>query len=111
MEKYRELDNKQVFIEVWKMYENLHNGDWVQWGNYPEDGEFMPKTANREKAWVVLQNAFERLKPFEESIVSDFEARNWPLSNDEAWLESAYNICKELLLDFIRCSNNMFSIS
>lgn len=95
MEKYNDLGNTQAFIEVWKTYSNLHNGDWVQWGNYPEDGEFVPKKDDREKAWKILQRAYERLAPFEQSIVNDYEARNWPLSNDEAWLESAYDICKE----------------
>lgn len=95
MEKYSDLGNTQAFIEVWKTYSNLHNGDWVQWGNYPEDGEFVPKKDDREKAWKILQRAYERLAPFEQSIANDYEARNWPLSPDEAWLESAYDICKE----------------
>lgn len=91
-ENYSGLGNTSIFIELWNEYNLLHNGDWIQCGNYPEDGVSVPKKADREEAWKLLQRLYERLQPFEDSIVKVVEARNFPY---EDWMQSAYNICKE----------------
>ncbi len=96
--KYSDL-NMEAICSAYDRYINLYEGEWVQMGNYPEDGCSVPTENGREKALEILKGLYRLLRPYEQSIKADWEHirenSNSLWWNEQAQIQTMFDICKE----------------
>lgn len=72
-DKYTEL-NLEAICVAYDRYRNLYDGDWVQMGNYPDDGCSVPTEEGRKEATRILKGLYQMLKPYEKQIRDDWDS-------------------------------------
>ena len=71
-EKYQGI-NIDALVEGYDQYEALYNGEWIQLGSYPEEGQYNPNPMEREQALNILRGLYDKIKPYEQQIKADME--------------------------------------
>ena len=69
-EKYQGI-NIDVLVEGYDQYEALYNGEWIQLGSYPEEGQYNPNPKEREQALNILRGLYGKIKQYEQQIKAD----------------------------------------
>lgn len=97
-DKYREL-NLEAICVAYDRYRNLYDGDWVQMGNYPEDGCSVPTEEGRKKAIQILKGLYQILIPYEQQIKDDWDSirRNeyWMNWEESQKVQTMYDVCND----------------
>lgn len=72
LDKYRNL-NLDAICEAYSQYEGLYNGNWVQLGDFPEEGDYISYNEDRKSALKILEGLYKLLAPYEQQINKDWE--------------------------------------
>lgn len=97
-DKYTELNLEAIRV-AYDRYRNLYDGDWVQMGNYPEDGCSVPTEEGRKKAIQILKGLYQILIPYEQQIRDDWDSirRDECLGSLEELqqVQTMYEVCND----------------
>ena len=97
LHKYNGI-NLDALLDAYDQYEALYNGEWVQLGNYPEEGLYNPNSKGREQALNILRGLYDKIKPYEQQIKIDMEYLEGNLmafSHIKEKISCMANICRD----------------
>ena len=101
LEQYAGIDPKAV-AENYDRANKLYEGDWVQYGDYPEEGDFRTNNKDRDRAIEMFRKLYHYLEPYNQQIREDYqkyrqmdwlEKHNLPYGEGEI-LERLYWVCE-----------------
>lgn len=65
--------NAKALAENYDRAYKLYEGNWVQFGDYPEDGDFITNNEDRDRAIEIIGQLYHHLEPYNQQIRADYQ--------------------------------------